>query len=424
MLITTFNPPVRALLVTKTTACIALIIFIGVNVKMHKKASLLLDTGYYLSPNNLHHAHHGVLGTDSPSFLEKAIDACDAAKNEHGEYPSTMYKKIVEERILRWHDEDHKYNFLQMINCKLGGYIYATKLGVRTPRVLFCGIAKDIPTNLNLFGDKYVIKPLRGYSSRGVKVVKDGVDVLHKKPANFETLTKNYDGDEEETMVEELVESVDPNYDGLTPPDHKFFVYEGGVPEIMLFYDRQHKCTNFFGVSSEKWRFLKDFDMMSNPHCPQEAYDAPELKDTSTSRHKALKDAALILASNAGPNWIRVDLFDSKHGPVLGEFTPFSSKGIGGGPDSLYSCVMSYLFIAHAEHGAPNDDMDLLHNATKNELVKFKGMLKMKNELTATPINNTFDFYPPHAREWLQLDEMTKCKKVMETQLEFNSKHK
>ena len=247
---------------------------------------------------------------------------------------------------------------------------------------------------------------------------------MHKEPVNFEILTKNYDGDEEEYMVEELIESVDPTYDGLTPPDYKYFVYEGGVAEIVMFYDRQHKCTNFFGLSSEKWRYLKQFKMMSNPHCPQEAYDAPKLKDTSRSRRKALQDAALILARNAGPNWIRVDMFDSKqYGPVLGEFTPFSTNGIGAGPDSHYSCVMAYLFIAHAEHVAPNDDMDLLHNATKNALVEFKDMLKTKNEMRATPINDTFDFYPPKAREWLQLDEMTKCNKVMEAQLVFDSKH-
>lgn len=28
-----------------------------------------------------------------------------------------------------------------------------------------------------------------------------------------------------------------------------------------------------------------------------------------------------------------------------------------------------------------------------------------------------FEFQPPEAREWLKLDEMTKCKKVMEIQL-------
>jgi hypothetical protein len=85
MLITSSNPPVRALLVMmKILACIALIALIGLNVKLHIKPSsqLKLDTGY-LSPNDLHRVRHGngVLRTDhSPSFLDQAIGACEAAK--------------------------------------------------------------------------------------------------------------------------------------------------------------------------------------------------------------------------------------------------------------------------------------------------------------------------------------------------------
>ena len=49
-------------------------------------------------------------------------------------------------------------------------------------------------------------------------------------------------------------------------------------------------------------------------------------------------------------------LYDSKDGPILGEFTPFSALGKA---DPLPSCVMSYLFTAHAKHGGLTDDADL-----------------------------------------------------------------
>ena len=354
-------------------------------------------------------------GTEPLFFLDKAMGACKAANHEHGKYPS-IYEEIVQKRKQRWMEgqKDHRYNFIQMINSKLGGYMYATKLGVHTPRVIFCGMAKEIPTNMKSFGNKYVIKPLYGHSSRGVKVVKDGVDVLNLEPVSFESLTKIYHDNEKDYMVEELMESANPKYDGLTPPDYKFFVYEEGVAEMVWHIDRQHKCGDFFHIRSEKWRFLKDLPS-TYPHCSQETRDALELEDSS--RHEALKDAVQILASNAGPNWIRIDMFDSKHyGPVLGEFTPFSTNGYG---PPLTKCVMSYLFIAHAEHGATNDDSDLLHVLT-NDVIKFKDMLRMKNKTKAARLNSTFDFYPPQAREWLQFDEMTKCKKVMEAQREFD----
>lgn len=386
-----------------------LFIFIG-NI-IHKKASGNLDE--YLRVTNLPHAH-GVFGTESPSFLKEAIAACEEANNERGGYPS-MYKTILKERRARWRKDDHKYNFLQMIDDKLGGYIYATKLGIRTPRVLFCGKAKDISQNMHLLGNKYVIKPLKGHSSRGVKVVKDGVELLTKERVSYDILAKQYNGDEKETIVEELIESANPKYDGLIPPDFKFFVYEGGVSEIMWQMDRNkgQKCRDSFDVVSSQKSLLKEVGGLSMPSCSQDTRNALD----DAPRQKAMEDAVQILASNAGPNWIRIDMFDSKdYGPVLGEFTPFSAEGFD---QPRGSCIMSYLFIAHADHGAPNDDSDLIQNDLTKHLTKFKGRMRMQNKMNAKLFNSTtFDFYPQEAREWLQYDEMTKCKKkVMEAHL-------
>jgi phosphoribosylaminoimidazole carboxylase (NCAIR synthetase) len=122
-----------------------------------------------------------------PSFLQEAIDHCKAAKKEHGEYPS-MSEQIVDKRILRWRNNRRKDNFLQMINDKLGGYMFASKHGVRTPRVLFCGKAKDISKSMDSFGNKYVIKPLKGHSAQGVKVVRDGLDIMANETVSHDTL--------------------------------------------------------------------------------------------------------------------------------------------------------------------------------------------------------------------------------------------
>ena len=43
-------------------------------------------------------------------------------------------------------------------------------------------------------------------------------------------------------------------------------------------------------------------------------------------------------------------------------------------------------------------------------------MTRMKTDEAKTRDGITFEFQPPEAREWLQLDEMTKCKKVMAAQ--------
>ena len=364
-----------------------------------------------------------------PSFLQEAIDHCKAAKKEHGEYPF-MSEKIVNKRFARWKYR-LKDNFLEMINDKLGGYMFATtttKHGVRTPRVLFCGMAKDISKSMDSFGNKYVIKPMKGHSAQGVKIVRDGLDIMKNKTISHDALMKTYDGSEKEMMVEELIESANPKYDGLIPPDYKFFTYGGGRTEMMWYIDRNEqlpkrpKCSTHFDISSNnRLRFLEDVIGVYPTPCPIDI--RKELEEKDSTRQKALKDAVQILASNLGPNWMRIDMYDSSHGPVLGEFTPFSAKGKG---EPLQKCIMSYLFIRHAEYGvASSDDSGLIHDSLLDDAIKFKNMTRMKTDETKpkTGLTDgiTFEFQPPEAREWLELDEMTKCKKVMVAQRQYDS---
>ena len=82
------------------------------------------------------------------------------------------------------------------------------------------------------------------------------------------------------------------------------------------------------------------FDMLV-PNCfPNKQYLKP-------SRWKDVSDAVQVLANNIpGKHWIRNDMHDGEDGPILGDFTPFSSNGRA---TSLDSCAMSYLFDAHAD---------------------------------------------------------------------------
>ena len=294
-------------------------------------------------------------------------------------------------------------NVIEMINDKLGGYMYATKLK-------FYGVAKDLPQDIALLGKKYVVKPLDGFSARGVKVVYDGVNVLKGEKVNYDMLVKEY-RPEAETVVEEIIESADSKYDGLAPPDYKVHVYEG-VPEIMFRIDRNQgqKCWDYVDVSS-KWRRLEGFLHRTYPNCDSSSTSYPE-----PSREAALMDAVQILASKASKNWIRIDMYDSKDGPILGEFTPFSTDGRA---DPLPSCVMSYLFTTHAKHGGLTDDAETIR-ALKQGLGLNQGDAPEEQDQE----EDKFDFYPPEAQEWKQYKEISKCKMVMEAQQELSKLNK
>lgn len=330
----------------------------------------------------------------------------------------------MRKRRYRWGEVKNKnktdyLGFAWMINHKLGGYLYATKLGIRTPQILFCGLAKDLPTKVASFGNKYVVKPLRGYAAQGVKVINNGVDVLSGEKVSNVTLVENPD---QEIIVEELVESAHPNYEGRVPPDYKFHVFER-VPEMLFFVDRNkpQKCSDYFDLSTKDWKYL-DIDPLS-PHCPPSKDKDGRKHYLGLGRQAALMDAVRVLASKIGEDMYRIDMYDSKDGPVLGEFTPFSAAGEG---KPLESCIMSYLFIAHAENvGALTDDVRTIQSI--KHISKVKSILKLHSPMRKGQNRQNYGahnlgFSPEEVNKWNQLNELTKCKKVMKAQHELNRK--
>ena len=364
--------------------------------------------------------------TTPPSYLQHAIESCTNADNilstHNNSYPS-IYKPIVQKREWRWKKaerDQNNTNIIQMLNDKLGGYYYATKMGVQTAKILYCGVAKDLPRDISSLGDKYVIKPLHGWSAKGVKVVVNGVNILNKKDTtksiiiSYDSLVDEY-GSDGEIFVEELIESAHLNYVGRIPPDYKFHVYEG-IPELMFRVDRNvgHECADMIDVtsasssSSEGWNIFEGLQHEKQPTCNQ-----TNMPNMDISRQNVMMDAVRKLASKIGENWLRIDMYDSDHGPILGEFTPSS----GGGKESpLASCVMSYLFISHAYHNDTIDDAGVIM-----ELKEKYGLIDKQTKYTTISElkkKDNNDFYPVEAQQWKTYTQMQRCNKVMEAQKE------
>jgi len=64
-------------------------------------------------------------------------------------------------------------------------------------------------------------------------------------------------------------------------------------------------------------------------------------------------DTVQKLAAFLRQDYLRIDMFDSKDGPMLGEFTQFHSNGLD---LPLAGCIQSYMFIQHAVHSRVSDD--------------------------------------------------------------------
>mmetsp|Transcript_14225 Transcript_14225/g.24315 ORF Transcript_14225/g.24315 Transcript_14225/m.24315 type:complete len:463 (+) Transcript_14225:67-1455(+) len=386
----------------------------------------------------------------APSFFSKALTSCVSAKERNGRYPSdinvkqtrghppTLYREIAVARVKRWYHlkEERNYlvDFLRMIEDKLGGYLYALRCGVRTPRVLFCGRAKDLPRNFTLKWEKFVLKPLKGAADRGVRVVRNGKDILADRELDFDEIVAEHM--EEPMIVEELIESAHQNYHKLIPPDYKFHVF-GGRPEIMWFVDRNkgQKCKDYFYASSEGYWYVDSFrsEDLSIGLCPNRGEG--QLRHLlNTGR---MKDMALAVASLTGKmsyDWMRIDMFDSSHGPVLGEFTPSSSMGQ---THPLESCVMSYLFLIHAEHGKATDDVATLKLMKERNITEANNTEVKKSLLEMSKLTSFFsDQYshdshgdmelgvsPEEVHRWNGYSAIEKCEKVMEAQKDMKDSH-
>jgi len=252
--------------------------------------------------------------------------------------------------------------------------------------------------------------------------VVDGVDKFSGKKVGRDTLVKDY-GPEGETIVEELMESAHPYFEGDIPPDYKFHVYEGR-PEVLWIIDRNEdhhgfKCNTNFDISSDKWRPL-ELDSLF-PWCPPDKDGNINKHYLDPSRKVAMMKAVRALAGKLGNDWMRIDMFDSSRGPVIGEFTPYS--GTGHSRDPVDSCIMSHLIVAHAENGRAKDDIETLRVVGEKWEVDL-GFLGESAERAEgrSPFNwNQLGLTLEEVRQWNEYSELEKCKVTMKAQEELSN---
>jgi len=254
---------------------------------------------------------------------------------------------------------------------KLGAYCYAGKLGVGTPRILYCGRAGDLllssssldnkdPNDdlaalIRRFGTNFVTKPLDGFGSKGVRVVADSAERMKlKQPYSDDAIV----------MVEERIRSGNPEYAQRIPPDYKFYAFGKGL-EYATFNDKnlQPACTAFFDPNTANWTRVpgpddgsNETNVVGNPICATRTrdyalYQGPQLQ-------REMTNAVRRLLEPMDGSFVRVDMFETAEGtPVLGEFTPYPFNG---NFKPYMGCLTTYLFLKHAGRYPRSDDADVL----------------------------------------------------------------
>lgn len=206
------------------------------------------------------------------------------------------------------------------VNAKDDAHAWATRLGLRTPRLLgtFAG-PTDVPWGT--LPDLVVVKPVRGSTSHGVyllarrgnswKDIRTGELLPVRQITNSLQALAGRDEISSAVLVEELVS--DPRRPGLPPIDYKITTFFGQVGWIEV------KVTGpDIAAPHGNWR---NFD--ANWNDLGSVMGDPMDRSLGVPAHAdALLDTARLVSASVPRPFLRVDLYEDELGPVFGEITP------------------------------------------------------------------------------------------------------
>ena len=253
-------------------------------------------------------------------FRDALVDVHDRVANDYlagtrlGS-PVHFSAKVLA-RQARWRRFRHRL-FARVFTSKLEGAKLVQDLGFSIPQVLCRLPHAEALRDVTLPGS-FVMKPERGHSSRGVFVMRDGINQFSGERMERDTLAKRA---AEASTGAYLVEELLTNFDGNPgiPYDYKFFCFGPKVVAIQVI-DRNGgqngKMTRSWSLGPD-WRPLPFHLHLSGR------------SDCGPAPIPPFAGEMVAMASTIGAKigvFMRIDLFATTRGPVFGEFEPFSHR--------------------------------------------------------------------------------------------------
>jgi len=317
------------------------------------------------------------------------------------------------------------------IGDKLGGYLFARKMGVRVPHIDFCtGNGPELLSQYDPPKDKgFVVKNLYGHSSQNVYVMESGFGGINrindKKMSLKDIQGKLKRANATDIYVEELIESGRP--EKSIPEDYKFYTFNGKVENIRVIRNRgtERFCMAFY---DEHWNRHDEFGCFKyaedkpkgNKTDPQAGCYPVKVGAANNTRRfcsnvpppknfPKMLETAKRLSKRIGV-FMRIDMFENADGEVvLGEFTPFSSYGGYHCSAKVVDGCVDSCFLGKAWKE---------NSLTKGESYQFKAgwekrhdgkMVKMKMpRLEGGPITSA----PKFLKDWGKLSMHEKCARI------------
>ncbi len=235
---------------------------------------------------------------------------------------------VASDPLTKWQDVAH---WQRKLSNKHNAREYAKMHGCKVPQLYWRGRHPETldPSTLP---DNYVIRPTIGHSSGLVFLMKNGVNLMDKKPYTAagiqrimaQALKRN---PYLEFLVEEFLRDEKGEY--RIPDDYKFYMLNGEVACIQVI-NRLSPCSGFDSCYDENWSQIPN---ISTYYPPAACQPAPKCL------HEMMEQARQL--SKSYQIFVRVDFYATDQGPVFGEFTP--TPGLG----KTFTPAAEKLFISY-----------------------------------------------------------------------------
>ena len=237
----------------------------------------------------------------------------------------TLFSERIRDRNLRWWVHKDKAE-LKTIAGKTEGAEFVKSLGFQTPRIHEIVPSLNSIPQFEQLGPSFVIKPKSGFSSNGVFVMKEGVNLLDGLVWSRQQIIDNLSSlltiDANEP-IKIIIEELLIPWDGSEriPHDYKFYTFG---EEIAFCHIIERNIGNNKLVNKGCYvdvNFLPIKEQIVGLYGNENMFEKPDCWDELVRTAKKLGGAV--------NQFTRVDLYATSRGVVFGEFTPTPHGGRG-----------------------------------------------------------------------------------------------
>lgn len=217
-----------------------------------------------------------------------------------------------------WQDEEL---WQRRLSNKLNAKEFAALNGCKTAGLYWKG--RDVENiDFSSLPSHYVIRPAMGCGSKGVFLMKNGINLFDQKTYSPQQIVRLLQQRIKEhpnqfMLVEEFLQNEIGEHTILD--DYKFFCFNGKIASVGVI-NRLSPETGFVNYLDEHWNPMKPL-ALPYPYPIKQGQEKPKCFDEMLEHVKMLSRLYKV--------FVRLDFYATPKGAVFGEFTPTPSLGLG-----------------------------------------------------------------------------------------------